>query len=258
VVAPLPGVADAIAPYVAKWQAREPEMRVAQVFCPPPTLGRFLAWGALLHELREALFELSNAQVIGVKSGWWAEELLALSRGAARHPLTQTLAGTDAPWSDLARAILAVVGDDERRADTAQAIAALSPLASAAIAVESALFTATATPDAGKALAIHWLWQRLPQGLDAEDRARIPMHLFARHGLSAAALAAGEGMPLLRDWAGELSAALPADLHGAAFASRARRRFDRARLDRLASGRGFGAIAGVGTVWRAWRAARGS
>ena len=249
-------VPQAILPYVAKWQVREPEMRVAQVFCPLERLLRFLAWGALLHELREALFELSTAQIIAVKSGWWAEEMLALSRGAPRHPLTQALAGIDAPWPDLARAVLQFLGDDERRADSAQAISALLPLARSVAAVEGALFTAKESDDAARALAIHWLWQRLPQGLDAEDRARIPMHLFARHALSPAALVAGEGLPLLRDWAAELSAALPKALPDSAFPARARVRFDQARLDRLAAGQSFGEPPALGTLWRAWRAAR--
>jgi phytoene/squalene synthetase len=249
-------VPDAISPYVAKWLARETEMQVALVFCRPPQRTAFLAWGALLHELREALFELSNAQVMGVKSGWWAQELMAVSNGAPRHPLTQALAGINAPWSVLGRELLGVVGDDERRGDTGQAIAALMPLATAAIAVESALFNTKPADAAAQALAIHWLWQRLPQGLDAEDRARIPMHLFARHGITTAALAAGEGMPLLRDWAGELAAALPPALPGSALASAARRRFDNARLLRLAAGKGFGAASGLGTLWNAWRAAR--
>ena len=251
-----PEMPDAISPYVAKWFARESEMQVALVFCQPPQRTTFLAWGALLHELREALFELSTAQVMGVKSGWWAEELIALSKGTPRHPLTQALAGIDSPWSVLGRELLGVVGDDERRGDTAQAISALLALARAAIAVESALFGAQPSEAAAQALAIHWLWQRLPQGLDAEDRARIPMHLFARHGITTAALAAGEGMPLLRDWASELAAALPVALPGSALASRARHRFDRARLQRLAADKGFGPASGLSTLWTAWRAAR--
>ena len=247
---------DAISPYVAKWLARETEMQVALVFCPPPQRTMFVAWGALLHELREALFELSTAQVMAVKSGWWAEELIALSTGAPRHPLTQALAGIDAPWSALGRELLGVVGDDERRGDTAAAIAALMPLATAAVAVEGNLFGTRPSGADARALAIHWLWQRLPHGLDAEDRARIPMHLFARHDVTTAALAAGEGMPLLRDWAGELAAALPTALPGSALASRARRRFDRLRLQRLAAGKGFGPAPGLSTLWIAWRAAR--
>lgn len=250
------GVPDAIGHYVGKWQAREPEMRVASVFCPPPRRVRFLAWGALLHELREALFELSDARVTGVKCGWWAEELIGLDAGRHRHPLTEALTGTTAPWRELGRAVLTQAGDEARQADTAEAIAALLPLARTVIAVEAALFDAEASESSARALAVHWLWQRLPAGLAAEDRARLPMHLFARHALTTEALAAGEGMPMLRDWANELAAALTADLSGAALPSQARRRFDAVRLARLAAGKGFAPPPALGTLWEAWRAAR--
>lgn len=256
------GVPDAIGPdsikhFVGKWQAREPEMRVAQVFCPPARLPRFLAWGGLLHELREALFELSDARVTGVKCGWWAEELIGLDGGRHRHPLTEALAGSSAPWRELGRAVLAQAGDDARQADTAEAIAALLPLAQAAVAVEGALFDRQAGDAAARALAVHWLWHRLPEGLASEDRARLPMHLFARHAVTAEALAAGEGMPLLRDWATELAAALP-PLTGGPLPAQFRQRFDAARLARLADGKGFTPPPDLGTLWRAWRAARDS
>ena len=58
---------DAIEHFVAKWHRREPEMALAEVFCPPEARARFRAWGALVHELREAAFELSDARVTAVK-----------------------------------------------------------------------------------------------------------------------------------------------------------------------------------------------
>jgi hypothetical protein len=64
--------ADAIEHFVAKWHRREPEMALAEVFCAPEQRARFRAWGALVHELREAAFELSDARVTAVKSQWWA------------------------------------------------------------------------------------------------------------------------------------------------------------------------------------------
>src|SRR4249919_456739 len=251
----------AIVHYVGKWQSREPEMRVLQVFCAPSQQTRFCAWGALLHELREALFELSDARVTAVKSGWWAEELLGLAQGRHRHPLTEALVGSDAPCSGLGRALLLQTGDDARHADTAEAIAALLPLARSVLAVESALFEtalfkARSSDAAARGLAIHWLLQRLPQGLASEDRARIPMHLFARHGLTAEQLAAGQGEPLLRDWTGELLRALPASTSDASLLRRGRLRFDHARLARLSDGKGFGESPALATLWRAWCAAR--
>ncbi|KFN44559.1 hypothetical protein [Arenimonas oryziterrae] len=247
---------DAIAHYVGKWQAREPEMRVLPVFCAPEEQYRLLAWGALLHELREALFELSDARVTGVKCGWWAEELIGMGQGRHRHPLTEVLSAQAAPWPALGRALLDAVGDESRPADTAEAIAALLPLARAVIAVETALFAVDGKEPAARALAIHWLLQRLPQGLAAEDQARLPMHLLARHGLSLSQIAAGQGEALLRDWAGELATELARCPGPAALIRRGRRRFDAARLARLASGRGFSEPLPPATLWRAWRAAR--
>jgi hypothetical protein len=223
---------------------------------------RFQCWGALLHELREALFELSDPGVAAAKRGWWAEELQGFGAGRARHPLGIALAGHGeakaAPWTGLALALVGG-GGEPRQPDTARALAALQPLAHAVVAVENALFRVRDDDAAApQALAVHWLLQRLPHGLGAEDGARVPMHLLARHGLTLAQLPAAAD-PLLRDWAMELGAALPRAPRGA-FLRRARARFDAARLAQLrgSGGQGgFAAPAGFATLWRAWRAARG-
>jgi hypothetical protein len=256
--------------FVEKWYRREPEMRIASAFsarADGPSIGegiariRFESWGALLHELREAVFELPDAGVAAAKRGWWAEELQLISQGKPRHPLGQALAnlpGTKgAPWTGLSLAVVGA-GGEPRAADAAQALAALRPLAQATLAVEDALFTARSADGATEALAVHWLVHRLPRGLGDEDGARVPMHLLARHGLTAATLPKAPDA-LLRDWAGELLAALP-DRSDGAFLRRARLRFDRARLQRLQARGGQGGFddpGAPGTLWRAWRAARG-
>lgn len=247
---------DACVHFVAKWQRREPEMQLAEVFCPVADRAVFRAWGALLHELREASFELSDAHVTSVKTAWWAEELIGLGQGRQRHPLSAALLGVDAPWSALGRALVEHAPDDSRAADTQQAIAALLPLAAVVSATEAAVFHRSASEPAARSLAVHWLLQRLPRGLAQDDLARIPMHLFARHGVAAAQLATGGGDALLRDWAAELASAAPAGIPGAALITRSRRRFDQARLERLASGKGFSEPPAPATLWRAWRAAR--
>ena len=259
--------------FVEKWYRREPEMRIAASFCARADAApagatddasarlRFEAWGALLHELREALFELPDAGVAAAKRGWWAEELHSIASARPRHPLGVALAGLqeskDAPWTGLARALVGG-GGEAGSADAAQALAALRPLAQATLAVENALFASRNDAAAADALAVHWLLHRLPRGLGEEDGARVPMHLLARHATPAAALASAPDA-LLRDWAGELLAALPTNA-GGAFVRRARSRFDRARLQRLQSRGGQGGFddpAAPGTLWRAWRAARG-
>lgn len=246
----------ALAAFVGKWLQREPEMAIAEVFVPPERKSLHRAWGALLHELREATFELSDARVTAIKTGWWAEELIGVGQGRHRHPLTEVLADRTAPWSGLGRSLLELPDPDQRYGTTVEVIDSLMPLARSVIAVESALFAASAGDDAARALVVHWLWQRLPQGLASEDQARIPLHLFARHGLSAAQLLAGQGEALLRDWTAELQGQLPAALTGGSAFRRTRTRFDRARLQSCAAGQGFAEPRALATLWRAWRAAR--
>ncbi|MEO8161877.1 MAG: hypothetical protein ABI588_10700, partial [Arenimonas sp.] len=221
------------------------------------------AWGALLNELREAVFEIAEPAVASAKRGWWAEELQAIASGTARHPLGQALAlnpaSRSAPWAGLGLALYGA-GGEQRADDTARSLAALLPLAEAVIAVENAVFHSRGDADAVRSLALHWLLQRLPAGLTEADGARIPMHLLARHAMTAAQLP-GAPAALLRDWAAALLAASPASAPGAAFLRRARSAFDRARLRRLArlgGEGGFDEPAAPPTLWRAWRAARGA
>lgn len=247
---------DASAHFVGKWLQREPEMVFAEVFCPVADKPAFRAWGALLHELRESLFELSDPGVARIKTAWWAEEMIGLGQGRQRHPLTAELLGGDAPWSALGRALMAFEADSIRATDTDEAVAGLVPLAEAVLQVECCLFSARQSSEASRSLAIHWLLQRLPEGLASEDQARIPMHLFARHSITATELPTARAEALLRDWAGELLSSLPSALPGAALVRRSRAGFDQARLHQLASGNRFGPPPPPFTLWRAWRAAR--
>ena len=187
--------ADPMAHFVGKWQRREPEMALAEVFCPPAQRPVFRAWGALLHELREATFELSDPRVTAAKTQWWAEELLLVARGAGRHPVCAVMpAGL--PWAALARALVEQAVYDDRPADAAQAIAQLAPLAEAIATIEAGVHgVAPPVP----AVAVHLLLQRLPHGLVAGDQARLPLNLLARHGLTVAqvsALTAGQAEAL--------------------------------------------------------------
>lgn len=247
---------EAIAHFVAKWHRREPEMAQSEVFCPEGQRPRFRAWGALVHELREAGFELSDVRVSAVKSQWWAEELANVAAGRSRHPVTAPLLGAEADWPRLGQALLRQVVDEQRPADAAQALAQVMPLASALADAEAAVFATRAGEHDARALAVHLLLQRLPAGLAADDQALLPMNLLARHGLTAAQVAAGQGELLLRDWAAALAAELPAPRAHDSLFRRLRSGFDHARLARLAKGRGFDPPGPVATLLRAWRLAR--
>lgn len=244
----------------AKAEAREPIHRAAAGFVPMESRVVFMAWVALLEELRECVFELSDPRVTAVKSGWWAEELDGVARGAARHPLTRVLVRSGGPWAGIGNALLAVASDDSPSADLDAAIVALRPLAEALVRVEAPLFGAEPDIEAqARTLAVHWLRLRLERGLEAIDRGRVPLMLFARHGLRRDQLAGTEADALRRDWAMQLHDALPvASPQGWAYPRLIGLHTDRLALRRVAEGRGAsrGITTGFLEVWQAWRCAR--
>jgi hypothetical protein len=243
--------------FVAKWYAQEHEMQWAEVFCPEAQKKLFCVWGAFQNEIRHTLFELSDARVTEVKTAWWAEECQRIANQQPRHPLSSALQDYSADYLALATAMLRFNSNANRAANTDEAIQALMPLAIAMQDIEACLFDVKASQAAAKALAVSWLLKRLPLGLRMEDQARIPMHLFARHAVNAAALTdMATDHPLLKDWAQELQQVLPSQLHDSHLISKARLHFDRVRLTRLKSGKGFTMSNAVMHLWRAWKAAR--
>jgi hypothetical protein len=242
--------------FVAKWYAREPEMRWAEVFCAATLKEKFQAWGAFQHELRHTLFELSDVRVTEVKTLWWAEECHRIAAQNARHPISLKLQSYPADWSALAKAIISI-DHSTRAGDSDEAVAQLMPLATAVHAIETVLFSSIYHAETAKSIAISMLLHRLPNGLAMEDRARIPMHLLARHSISAAHLAElAADHPLLKDWARDMQARLPEGLSQASMLRKARIRFDHVRLSKIIEGHGFAASNAQMNVWRAWRAAR--
>ncbi len=268
---------EGLASAFAKAEAREPWLDAAQGFVPVAHRTPFRAWAALLSALRECVFELSDPRVTAVKATWWAEELNGVARGAARHPLTRCLRPLGGPWSGLSVPLLELASDLDPAADLAATLQRLAPLANAIVALECHLFpTGAATPgsaaavghdalspaDLGaqaQALSVHWLRQRLRQGASSEDRARIPLALFARHGLRREQWAEVEGAALRQDWAGQLHQALPASSAPTwPYLRRLTLEADRRALKKLASGTEESALSlsGFPALWMAWRAAR--
>ncbi|HEV2607957.1 MAG TPA: hypothetical protein VGT79_08240 [Xanthomonadaceae bacterium] len=256
------GDAPAVAAFVAKWRMREPEMVYAEVFSARPLRMRFAVWGALLFELREAAFELSDARLIEAKSAWWADELLRCAQGAPRHPLTQALATPqlaelDLTWNALAHGMLAMAhADASRPVDRDAALAAIAPLAEGIAMVEAALFDATMTSEATRMVAVHLLCERLRVGLDASDGGRVPLSLLARHAITGSELAQPQGAPAVADWAGELAAAQPSDFAGVALYRATRSAFDTWFLRELATGHPHRALPRLRALRLAWHAAR--
>ena len=240
--------------FVSKWYAREPEMQFAEVFVPHSEKLLFHAWGALLHELKHTLFELSDARVTEVKTAWWADEFQRMSIGQPRHPITQALVDVPAPWISLSKSMFSVIETAAIRAsNTQQAMTNLLPFANAVIEIEDLVFDCRiATSE--KIFAVHCLLHRLPHGLAADDQARIPMHLMARHSINAAQLPTIGQNGLLQDWATELNSVLGEKAAGSLF-RRARTRFDQVQLANLMAAKGMKKAPSPKLLWWAWRAA---
>jgi hypothetical protein len=253
------GDAPAVGAFVAKWHTREPEMVYAEVFCARPLRTLFAAWGALLFELREAVFELSDPRLIEVKSAWWADELLRCAQGAPRHPLTQALAAPQLPWNALAHGMLAMAhADTSRPVDRDAALAAVAALAEGIATVEAALFDATMTGEASRMVAVHLLCERLRVGLAGSDGGRVPLSLLARHAIASSVLAHPQGAPAIADWAAELAAAQSSDFAGVALYRATRSAFDTWFLRGLATGHPHRALPRLRALRLAWHAARRS
>lgn len=248
--------------FFAKAEAREPILGAALGFVPEGSRSTFQAWIGLLAELRECVFELSDSRVTALKIGWWVEELEGVRRGAARHPLTRVLIRHGGPWSAVTPVLAAVAADHDPPPDFEHAVADLRPLADALLAVERHLFGLDdkTIEIQSRALVLGWLRHRLERGLEAADRARVPLALFARHGLRREQLALQEADALRRDWAGCLLAALPAvqETEGWAYPRRLSLQADRRALAALAVARpqGTGRGGAFLLVYNAWRLAR--
>lgn len=245
--------------YIAKWLAREPEMELAQVFCPVAERPLFALWGALLNELDEAVFDLSEASIAQAKLAWWGDELVHGARGAARHPLVReffmqssTRAVDSATWPRLAHAATVVALDERVPSDTAASLARYRPYCAVLGSIESTLF-GVATPT--DALALHQILRQWPQG-NLSTKLRWPLQLLARHQIGAGEVHAAAGERLRCDFAAELLV-VNEKTPGGALYRRCRSALDGWRLRQLAAGPSTGRITGRWrALWLLWRAAR--
>lgn len=237
-------------------------MAYAEVFCVRLQRARFALWGALLFELREAAFELSDARPTEAKCAWWADEALRCAQDAPRHPLTQALAAPQLAWNAIARGMIAMAqADGSRPANRDAAMAGVAPLAEGIATVESGLFESVQAvnadvKDASRAVAVHLLGERLRTGIVAADGGRVPLSLLARHAIASSILAHPQGTPAVRDWAAELAAALPAHLGGSPLYRRSRAAFDGWFLNARAAGNDRQAVPALRALRLAWRSAR--
>lgn len=230
--------AEALDSFIDKWRARWPEWSVAEVFVPSAQRGTALAWASLQQELTDAAWGGSDARPGEAKLMWWQEELLGWSLGRRRHPLGAVLQRLPAPWAALAAALPALRDSRERPRDASEAFSGLMPLASAAAAIEQALF-AGAGADAATARLISATW--LQARLARDGASAVPLDVLARAGEGDAEASWRDG--LLREWPAAGHASRPRQLWAAIAYARSRRG---------AAGRPLPAWA---ALWAAWRGA---
>lgn len=240
---------DALQSFTGKWQAHWPELSLLQGFLPSAIRPLAAAWGALLCELQDCAFAIEQEAVRTPKSLWWADELQRMGAHQARHPLTVALQDADAPYFRIAEPLLAISAKVPLRSGNTEALhQQLLPLTTALAETETALFGGGNGHDS-TVIAVQLLLMRLPGGLQAFDRAMVPMHLLARHQAMEAPT-----KKLSDDWLGELLALLPKQMGGNAYRE-AQRRFIRRRLLAMQSGK-QPSLTPV-YAWDAWRAVRG-
>ena len=242
---------QALEPFVRKWLAFWPEQAVLDVFTPERHKATSRAWGSLLFELHACAFSLEHDPVREQKSLWWSQELRAAEQGSAKHPITQALQGHPAAYGGLAAQLLRLAQQAPIRAGDRNALAAvLTPFADAVVRVEQDLFggEGSSPPDS---VSAQLLVMRLPHGVQAFDRAMIPMNLLARHqSLDQIA----DERALLQDWLADLSAMLPSAGQDGNWFRAAQSRFTQRRIRQLQSSKTPGVR--PGHVWDAWRAMR--
>lgn len=240
--------AGALRGFAAKWHAHWPEQQVLDLFVPAVQRTPCQAWTGLHYELYECLFALEHDAVRESKLAWWSQELQAMADGAARHPLGRVLQAHAADYRAVAQAVAQLAPNlPVRAADSQALLAQLRPVAEALADCEQALFNGRPDAFSVQGIACQWLLMRLPHGLQAFDRAMLPMQLRARH-------AGQDGtQALYQDWLRELAGLLPGGQAGNWF-RRAQQDFCRRRLLDLRKGRTPGIR--FGHVFDAWRARR--
>jgi hypothetical protein len=87
--------------FIDKWQNIEWSVRLAANFAPRNEREPWLISTALLFELWDSAFGLSDERVARSKLAWWAEEAGLAIAGEARHPLVQALDVLGADLSSL-------------------------------------------------------------------------------------------------------------------------------------------------------------
>ena len=226
-------MSSALDSFLDKWRERWPEWAFVERFVDEADRERSVAWFALLQEFDDILNASGDTTPQDAKLAWWGEELRSWEVQRSRHPLGRLLEPVRAPWVQLADALPGLIDARDRVADAAQARKVLAQYATAAAAVEAAVFDSKPSPTAAEALTTQMLALRVQ-----EQAASVPQ-VFSSE----------------MEWDKALQAAWPSRVAG----PRPRRVYAV-----LARGRQQARIRGgeyqpspAGLLWRSWWAARG-
>jgi hypothetical protein len=245
---------NSIDAYVEQWLLREPGMRLALGFLPQAQREQWSAWGALLFQLRESLFELSDLSVRQAKTAWWADECWGKSRQLARHPLMKVLPD-QLPWVPIASALSQTLDSLEQSSSLLTQQQALLPLAASIADAESSWSKQNRDESVSHSLIRHWMLHRLSIGLLRDDRAGIELRLIAKHSQVDLQSQQALRSSLVQEWADTLQKSSSNILQASRF-RRQRHALDAIILQRLVAGQGFSEPSGLGTLIALWNAAR--
>ncbi|WP_101927625.1 MULTISPECIES: phytoene/squalene synthase family protein [Luteimonas] len=211
--------------FLAKWQARWPEWRIAAAFVPEAQRTRLQAWFGLLDELTDAAWAGADPTPGLAKLAWWQEELQGWAKQARRHPLAVPLYRSDAPWQTLALALRNLPAMREDPDAAGAHLASLQDLARAVAACERHLF-------------------------DENGQASAAVHPHAAPLLASQAFLTGSRIlaeALLAAWPARGSGTRPRRLHDTIL---------HGRLQILARSGQVDAVSAPAMLVRSWRAAR--
>lgn len=131
---------EALENCIAKWRARWPEWRIAEVFVPAAQRDIAAAWFALLQELTDAAWAGDDATPGLAKLAWWEDELQGWSQGRRRHPLGATLQSRNAPWMALSNGLPELCHLRRLPQEVNDGITGLRPFTEGVMAIETTLF----------------------------------------------------------------------------------------------------------------------
>lgn len=158
----------------------DPLLALASSFLAPEERTRWLALIALNRELRQVALGISEPSVVGVKLGWWGDELKRWQQGRALHPLTQALKTVVLPVSAIDRWLdaLHAISHTLSYPDEAALRTAMAPLG----AIERELFGHAPSAEFDAALGVLNALQDARSALKAE-RVMLPLAALAAAGL---------------------------------------------------------------------------